>query len=117
MFWEDEVLDHKLHKCGCECPACYHGCTGRTLKNGRRHDTLNNKDPFQKLPRATFALAVDENIYKQVLDEIDLESSMPCGLFYCGHHEDVDHPSIFIPVIILLTLFLAMVYVAFAVQA
>ena len=107
MFWEDEELDHILHKCGCECPACYHGCTGHS-SNSRKKKITSSTDPFLGLPQTTYALAIDENIYKRVLDEISQASTMPCGLFYCGHHEDVDHPSILIALVIVVALLVAM---------
>jgi hypothetical protein len=82
MLWEDEGLHHELHRCGCQCPACYHGCTGHTSNKSRKP-----KDPFSMLPPNTFALAVEDNLYKNILEEINQSYTMPCGLFYCGHHE------------------------------
>ncbi|KAL7553309.1 hypothetical protein ACHAWF_016585 [Thalassiosira exigua] len=39
-------------------------------------------------------MAVDPDIYRRMFDEVAEAASMPCKLFYCGHHEDVDYPSI-----------------------
>ena len=110
MLWEDEDLYNiEFHRCSCQCPACYHGCTGHE----HNHESKKPKNPFTALPPTTFALAVDENIYKKVLDEISMKYSMPCGLFYCGHHEDVSHPSCMIPLFLVVMLMLFMAWVAF----
>ena len=57
-----------------------------------------NCDPVQgppkQLPPAYYVMAVDADIYQRMFDEVSESISMPCGLFYCGHHEDVDYPSI-----------------------
>lgn len=111
MIWEDAELDQELHKCGCKCPACFHGCTGHTANKSRKP-----KDPFTMLPPNTFALAVDDSIYRNILEEISQAYSMPCGLFYCGHHEDVDHPSIMIPASIVLGLLITMGAYAYSIQ-
>eukprot|EP00797_Seminavis_robusta_P028147 Sro53_g031570.1 n/a (388) ;mRNA; r:124438-125601 len=110
MMWEDEDLYNlEYHKCTCQCPACYHGCTGHESN----HKSRKPKDPFGALPTTSFALAVDENIYTRVMDEISQASSMPCGLFYCGHHEDVDHPSVNIALVIVMALMLGLGYIAY----
>jgi len=63
------------------------------------------------VPPARYLLAVDSDLYRRVLEEISDSKSMPCKLFYCGHHEDVDHPSIMIAATIVLVTFGLMVYV------
>jgi len=41
-----------------------------------------------------------------MLDEVSESKSMPCGLFFCGHHEDVRYPSIMIAVGIVAMMFI-----------
>lgn len=72
------------------------------------------RDPFGALPSNKFALAVDSTVYKRVLDEISQADSMPCGLFFCGHHEDVAYPSVGIAVVAVTILFASMGYAAFS---
>jgi hypothetical protein len=59
---------------------------------------------------------VDANIYKKVVGEISDAHGMPCGLFFCGHHEDVAHPSISIAMVVVAILFLSMAYIAFFIE-
>ena len=65
------------------------------------------------LPQTNYALPVDGSIYKRVVGEIADADSMPCGLFFCGHHEDVAHPSILIAVGLVTILFVALICAAF----
>ena len=44
-------------------------------------------------------MAVDSTLYRRMLDEIIHSRSMPCGTYFCGHHEDVRHPDIKIAMI------------------
>jgi hypothetical protein len=67
----------------------------------------------QPLPPNYFLLTVPETIYRSVLDEICAAHRMPCGIFFCGHHEDVSRPSICIAVLLLTLLLAVMAYVAF----
>jgi hypothetical protein len=69
------------------------------------------------LPPNYFCLAVDDDLYSRVLDEICESQQMPCGLYFCGHHEDVARPSIFIAVTALTLLFVVMGSVAFLANA
>lgn len=112
MWMEDDDLYVAHHTCGCHCPACLNACQGHTEPRKLRR----TRDPFARLPRNTFCLAVDENVYRRVLDEISQAYSMPCGLFYCGHHEDVDSPSIMIAASVILCLLLLMGTVAYFMQ-
>ena len=91
-----ESLDQANNICGCQCNNC-NGCLGKR----------------QLLPEAQYMLAVKGDIYQRVLDEIGDAQSMPCGLFFCGHHEDVAHPSILIAVVVVSALFLSMALVAY----
>jgi len=94
-----ESLDRPVKRCTCTCNNC-NGCSGK--KN--------------LLPRPSYMLAVDDNVYKAVMAEIASAHSMPCGLFFCGHHDDVAHPSIFIAVVVVLGLFVCMCYLAYTVD-
>ena len=91
-----ESLDVKEWICSCQCNNC-NGCTGKQ----------------QLLPKPTYILTVKDDIYQRVVKEIAESRSMPCGLFFCGHHEDVAHPSLAIPILILSTLFFTMAILAY----
>lgn len=89
--------------CRCHCPqcaTCTHKATSALL-----------------LPPNYFLLAVEDSLYRRLLDEIYASQHMPCGLFFCGHHEDVSRPSLFIPVCLLGTLFSVMGLVAYHFRA
>lgn len=92
-----ESLDKPNHSqlCSCRCNNC-NGCLGK--KN--------------LLPTAGYLMAVDDNIYKRILAEISEARTMPCGLYFCGHHDDVAHPSITIAVVIVTILFASLIYLA-----
>jgi len=83
-------LDDDL-ACGCDCQNC-NQCIAKR----------------EALPDVRYVLNVDPDLYKRVLSEIADSRSYPCGLYYCGHHEDVDTPSIWIAVGIVLIVFLVM---------
>ena len=91
-----ETMDNKDLVCNCTCNNC-NGCTGKQ----------------NLLPHPTYTLTVKDDIYKRVLSEIADSQGMPCGLFFCGHHEDVSHPSIMIAVVIVGILFASMALVAY----
>jgi len=78
--------------CGCACDHC--------LRCHNKQDQL--------LPPTCYALAVDEDLYRRVLEEIADAKQMPCGLFFCGHHEDVHRPSISIAICIVAAVMIAM---------
>lgn len=82
---------HKSLQCRCRCNNCA-GCTGKA----------------NLLPQHHFVINVPDDIYRRLLDEVVASSEMPCGLYFCGHHEDVSNPSIWIALSIVLTLFLLM---------
>lgn len=84
-------------RCRCDCPNCA---------------TCSHK-AGGLLPPNFFCLTVEDDIYQRVLDEICASQQMPCGLFFCGHHEDVSRPSIVIALCFVLALFGAMGLVAF----
>ena len=69
----------------------------------------------KQLPPTYYVMAVDSDIYRRMFDEVAESVNMPCKLFYCGHHEDVDYPSIGIAVTgvvtILSVMLLATIYV------
>ena len=69
------------------------------------------------IPPTFYAIRIDDDLYRRVLDEIADSHQMPCGLFFCGHHEDVSNPSIRIAMTTVALLFIAMGIVAFVVQS
>ena len=91
----------KKKACTCHCPNCA-TC---------QHKMKSGLDP------SYFLLTVPDNLYRSVVDEICAAREMPCGLFFCGHHEDVSRPSIGIAGAIVLLLFSAMAYAAYVLQA
>lgn len=88
------------HACGCPCSHCA-GCRGK----------------HELLPPSYYAIAVEDDLYRRVLDEICESRSMPCGLFFCGHHEDVSRPSILLAVLPIVSLLGTMGYLAYAMQS
>lgn len=81
-------------QCHCNCTFC-NSCHAKT----------------SKLPDSTYLLTVEHDLYKRVLSEIADSRSTPCGLFFCGHHEDVNRPSILIAggivTVVMIALFVA----------
>ena len=65
--------------CPCQCPC--DRCNRCQLKS-------------KQLPPDLYVMAVDSTLYKRMMDEVVDSRSMPCGLFFCGHHEDVRYPDI-----------------------
>jgi len=82
--------------CDCECVAC-----------AKCHNKIE-----QMLYPARYVLQVNDNLYQRVIGEIS-DSKQPCGLFFCGHHEDVEKPSIFIAVGIVGAIFGMMLLLTF----
>mmetsp|Transcript_24210 Transcript_24210/g.50741 ORF Transcript_24210/g.50741 Transcript_24210/m.50741 type:complete len:421 (+) Transcript_24210:220-1482(+) len=69
------------------------------------HTVDDNPDPElggekKTLPPDMYVMAVDSSIYRRMMDEVIRSRSMPCGTFFCGHHEDVSHPDITIAALI-----------------
>eukprot|EP00970_Alexandrium_tamarense_P019950 scaffold14671_cov228-Alexandrium_tamarense.AAC.2 len=62
-------------------------------------------------------MAVNSDIYRRIFDEVSESKNMPCGLFFCGHHEDVRYPSILIAVLVVASVFIAMVIATFYVKS
>jgi len=94
---DEEELGLDGGACGCDCPHCA-ACRGNHAA---------------KLPANFYVLSVPDDLYRRVLDEICDSKQMPCGMFFCGHHEDVSRPSIWIPVTIIILLFGGMGAAAF----
>mmetsp|Transcript_14212 Transcript_14212/g.39387 ORF Transcript_14212/g.39387 Transcript_14212/m.39387 type:complete len:487 (+) Transcript_14212:131-1591(+) len=92
----------------------YHLAAEQATNAWEHHMDHEKKDA---LPPTYYAISVEDDLYKRVLDEIAESHQMPCGLFFCGHHEDVSHPSVLIAGVAVVILFLAMAYIAFVVQA
>uniref|UniRef100_A0A7S2YAB4 Uncharacterized protein n=1 Tax=Entomoneis paludosa TaxID=265537 RepID=A0A7S2YAB4_9STRA len=76
-----------------------------------------DNDTRKLLPQTFYAIRVEDDLYRRVLDEIADSHQMPCGLFFCGHHEDVSHPSVMIATVAVMILFAGMAYIAFVVHA
>jgi hypothetical protein len=89
--------------CRCPCRRCAATCQYRA----GRH----------QLPPCYYAMAVPDDLYRRVLDEIVLSRKMPCRLFFCGQYEDVDRPSIGIAVSVVLALLLLMGGAAWSIQS
>lgn len=53
-------------------------------------------------------MTVNDDLYRRIFDEISASQSMPCGLFFFGHHEDVSQPSILIAGTIVFLVIVAM---------
>ena len=91
--WQD-LMDPNLDDlpgCSCTCEHCI---------------KCNHK--AESLPSMHYILVVDCDLYQRVLGEISDSKQMPCGLFFCGHHEDVRKPSICIAVAIVATFFIVL---------
>lgn len=73
-------------------------------------------DKQKRLPPDLYVMSVDSSIYRRMLDEIIESRAMPCGLFFCGHHEDVRYPDIRIAIVAVMMLFSFLFWVAFVVK-
>jgi hypothetical protein len=93
-----------MHPLGGECICTCFNC---------RHCTISSRKLGGVLPSTQYVLPIPDDIYRRVVDEISTSYRMPCGLFFCGQHEDVNHPSIALAVAIVATVFIGMAYVAF----
>ena len=81
-----------------------------TIDDGFEHT------PFPpQLPPSYYVMAVGSDIYRRMFDEVAESTNMPCGLFYFGHHADVEYPNITIAIvgvmIVLLLMLWATIYV------
>lgn len=91
----------------------YHITLDPTLESPRSVALQGTK----QLPPTYYVMAVDSDIYRRMFDEVAESANMPCKLFYCGHHEDVDYPSIGIAVVGVVIIFAVMFWAAFVVDA
>ena len=66
----------------------------------------------KRLPPDLYVMAVDSTLYRRMLDEIIDSKSMPCGTYFCGHHEDVRHPEVKIAVMIVFVVFVLLLSAA-----
>ena len=92
--------------CHCNCPNCT-TCVHRSSTSGA---SLLGQGT------GTYCLAVEDTIYRRILDEVCASQNMPFGLFFCGHHEDVSRPSITIAVAIVVVLLGTLGTIAFYFQ-
>jgi hypothetical protein len=74
---------------------------------------LTQEDTKEALPPTNYVFAVSDDIYRRMFSEVADAQSMPCGLFFCGHHEDVDYPSVWIPTTLVIILFGTLLYLSF----
>jgi hypothetical protein len=65
----------------------------------------HGKGPRYALPPTRYVIHAPPDLYRRMVDEISSSASLPCGLFFCGHHEDVAKPSLMIAVLVLLIFF------------
>ena len=86
-------------ECQCTCENCTR-CHTRT----------------KQLPPTHYVMSVKSDIFRRMFDEVSASKSMPCGLFFCGHHEDVRYPSVTIAVVIVSILFVALFLATFFVS-
>lgn len=84
---EGNPLEHSA--CVCTCANCQ-----------RCHEKV------KRLPPGLYVMAVDNTLYRRILDEIIDSKTMPCGTYFCGHHEDVRHPDVKIAGTIVFVVFL-----------
>lgn len=79
-------------------------------------DDDDNPVPSEQrlLPPDLYVMAVDSTLYRRMLDEVIQSRSMPCGTFFCGHHEDVRHPDITLAVIGVALLMMLLIAVTYA---
>ena len=90
-FHTMEEGNHLHSDCGCTCAHCQ-----------RCHEKA------KRLPPDLYVMAVDSTLYRRILDEIIDSKTMPCGTYFCGHHDDVKHPSVMIAVAIVSFVFLVL---------
>jgi hypothetical protein len=96
--WQDFLDDDdELVNTGCTC-----NC----------NNCANYKHHRELLPPNRFAIVVEDDLYKRVLKEVADSQRMPFGLYFCGHHEDVDKPNIMIAVVLIVIFFGGMAAVA-----
>lgn len=69
-----------------------------------------------QLPPSYYVMAVDSDIYQRMFNEVSESMNMPCGLFYFGHHADVEYPSIAIAVVGVTIVFSLMLWATFYVD-
>ena len=98
---QSESLDNPyLLQCTCTFDSCQ-TCTAKQ----------------QLLVTPKYILAVQDNVYgyqyQRVLSEISDSETMPCGLFFGGHHEDVAHLSICIAMVLVTALLLDLAYMSY----
>lgn len=76
-----------------------------------RHLTKEEKEDL--LPPTNYVVAVSDDIYRRMFTEVADAQSMPCGLYFCGHHEDVHYPSAWIAATLVIILFGTLLYLSY----
>lgn len=85
----------------------------RKTKKSGSEGYLTEGDKQELLPPTNYIVAVSDDIYRRMFSEVADAQSMPCGLFFCGHHEDVDYPSVWIPATLVIILFGTLLYLSY----
>lgn len=85
----------------------------RKKKKNGGEGSLTQEDKEELLPPTNYVVAVSDDIYRRMLSEVADAQNMPCGLFFCGHHEDVDYPSVWIPATLVIILFGTLLYLSY----
>jgi len=85
------------------------------LRKNRKsgNEGFTEEDKQELLPPTNYVVAVSDDIYRRMFSEVAAAQSMPCGLFFCGHHEDVDYPSVWIPATLVIILFGTLLYLSY----
>ena len=109
MLCDGPLYLYKIEPPTEECFEQYH----RVAQDALCHDNVCHCQSQDLLPDYYYALTVEDDLYQRVMDEICQSKKMPCGLFFCGHHEDVNRPSIAIAVGLVASLLCAMIAVAY----
>lgn len=85
----------------------------RKNKKSGDEGVFTQGDKQELLPPTNYIVAVSDDIYRRMFSEVADAQSMPCGLFFCGHHEDVDYPSVWIPGTLVIILFGTLLYLSY----
>ena len=83
------------------------------LRRSGSDGQLTQDDKQGLLPPTNYVVAVSDDIYRRIFSEVSDAQTLPCGLFFCGHHEDVDTPSALIPTALVIILFGTLFYLAY----
>ena len=83
------------------------------LRKNKESENFTEEDKEGLLPPTNYIVAVSDDIYRRMFSEVADAQTMPCGLFFCGHHDDVDYPSVWIPATLVIILFGSLLYLSY----